>query len=291
MVLQVECITLSSKCSLSRSTSIAAFACVVFLVLVLAGGERSELRIAKGENKAVINDFDPAKEYSVKVIAVSGNQQSRALQGNYAALLQLMHQLLLFSTCGNAGVTAVENLEFDGEVTQPQRLKDPTPPEVETETSEGYICVSVYMCKSVCHYRQKAARKCCGCYFENSIPDSERSVDHCRPTNDKAGDPLECPTGVQKPIQTLTGQKAGNTPDTQAPSPSQGRVLDLVRKPVAWDVRGWTSSQRGLSSQWTDIDSLPGGVSDTLLTDYRMAYVPTSTPVHTRHVYSFLSVG
>ena len=34
-------------------------------------------------------------------------------------------------------ILAVESWEFDGDDTQPQRLKDPSPPEEGTETSEG----------------------------------------------------------------------------------------------------------------------------------------------------------
>uniref|UniRef100_A0A8C0YF80 Collagen type XIV alpha 1 chain n=1 Tax=Cyprinus carpio carpio TaxID=630221 RepID=A0A8C0YF80_CYPCA len=37
------------------------------------GGKTSELQIARGENKAIIKDFNPGKEYSVKVIAVKDN--------------------------------------------------------------------------------------------------------------------------------------------------------------------------------------------------------------------------
>lgn len=50
---------------------------------LIVDGERNELRIAKGQTKAIINDFNPAKEYAVKVIAVSGSQQSRALAGSF----------------------------------------------------------------------------------------------------------------------------------------------------------------------------------------------------------------
>ncbi|XP_036791415.1 collagen alpha-1(XIV) chain isoform X4 [Oncorhynchus mykiss] len=49
------------------------------------GEEYKELRVSKGDHKVVIQDFDAMKEYHVKVLAVRGNQQSRALQGKYAA--------------------------------------------------------------------------------------------------------------------------------------------------------------------------------------------------------------
>uniref|UniRef100_W5LGS1 Collagen type XIV alpha 1 chain n=1 Tax=Astyanax mexicanus TaxID=7994 RepID=W5LGS1_ASTMX len=55
---------------------------------------KNEILIGKGENKAIINDFNPTKEFSVKVIAVSGNQQSRALQGNFAGTHQCFPQHL-----------------------------------------------------------------------------------------------------------------------------------------------------------------------------------------------------
>ncbi|ROI36372.1 Collagen alpha-1(XIV) chain [Anabarilius grahami] len=79
------------------------------------GGETSELQIARGENKAIIKDFNPRKEYSVKVIAVSGNLHSRALQGKYTA----------------------EDQSSDGDTTQPQRLKEAGPVEEGNEISGG----------------------------------------------------------------------------------------------------------------------------------------------------------
>lgn len=53
---------------------------------LIVDGERNELRIEKGQAKAIINDFNPAKKYTVKVIAVSGSQQSRALEGSFAGM-------------------------------------------------------------------------------------------------------------------------------------------------------------------------------------------------------------
>lgn len=50
---------------------------------LIVDGERNELRVAKGQTKAIINDYNPTKEYAVKVIAVSGSQQSRALEGSF----------------------------------------------------------------------------------------------------------------------------------------------------------------------------------------------------------------
>ncbi|KAJ8273127.1 hypothetical protein GJAV_G00097750 [Gymnothorax javanicus] len=47
------------------------------------GGREHELQISKAENKAEIENFNPGKAYSVKVIAVSGNQRSKPLLGKY----------------------------------------------------------------------------------------------------------------------------------------------------------------------------------------------------------------
>lgn len=53
---------------------------------LIVDGEWNELRIAKGQTKAIINGFNPMKEYRVKVIAVSGSQQSKALEGSFAGM-------------------------------------------------------------------------------------------------------------------------------------------------------------------------------------------------------------
>ncbi|XP_052003748.1 collagen alpha-1(XIV) chain-like isoform X4 [Xyrauchen texanus] len=85
------------------------------------GGETNKLQNAKGENIAIIKDFNPNKEYTVKVIAVSGNQHSRALQGKYS-----------------------EGKGSDGDSTQPQRLKERRPVEEGNEISavEQFVCTS-----------------------------------------------------------------------------------------------------------------------------------------------------
>ncbi|KAJ8268333.1 hypothetical protein COCON_G00135050 [Conger conger] len=49
------------------------------------GGKEQELQVSKGENKAEIENFNPGKEYSIKVIAVSGTQNSKPLEGKYTA--------------------------------------------------------------------------------------------------------------------------------------------------------------------------------------------------------------
>lgn len=71
---------------------------------LIVDGERNELRVGKGQTKAIINDFNPTKEYTVKVIAVSGSQQSRALEGSFAGMestwsIITVFLYLLFTVC------------------------------------------------------------------------------------------------------------------------------------------------------------------------------------------------
>ncbi|KAJ8353811.1 hypothetical protein SKAU_G00213780 [Synaphobranchus kaupii] len=85
------------------------------------GGEKTELYISKGENKAVIDDFSPHKEYTVKVIAVNGDKESKPLKGKYA----------------------VQELEPDEDV-QFQKLKDTTGSEDLNEISgaDQFVCTT-----------------------------------------------------------------------------------------------------------------------------------------------------
>lgn len=53
------------------------------LLCLPAGGQQKEIIISKSDNKVLITDFDPARDYSVSVTAVSGSQQSRPLQGRH----------------------------------------------------------------------------------------------------------------------------------------------------------------------------------------------------------------
>ncbi|KAJ8291054.1 hypothetical protein GJAV_G00020860 [Gymnothorax javanicus] len=84
-------------------------------------GEETELHLSKGENKAVIHDFSPDKEYTVKVIAVKGDRQSRPLKGKYT----------------------VQDVEPDEDV-QPQRLKDSDGPDDLNEISavDHFVCTT-----------------------------------------------------------------------------------------------------------------------------------------------------
>lgn len=42
------------------------------------------LRIQKGESRAIIHNFDPSKEYIVRVISLKGNQESKPLIGKFS---------------------------------------------------------------------------------------------------------------------------------------------------------------------------------------------------------------
>lgn len=53
------------------------------LLFLPAGGQQREIIISKSDNKVLITDFDPTRDYSVSVTAVSGSQQSRPLQGRH----------------------------------------------------------------------------------------------------------------------------------------------------------------------------------------------------------------
>lgn len=46
-------------------------------------GDERELLVSKSEPKAVVEGFDRSKEYSVKITAVRGAEQSKALLGRY----------------------------------------------------------------------------------------------------------------------------------------------------------------------------------------------------------------
>lgn len=48
-----------------------------------ADGEQKEVQVSKQDAKLVIRDFDPLKEYNFKIFAVSGQQQSKPLQGKH----------------------------------------------------------------------------------------------------------------------------------------------------------------------------------------------------------------
>ncbi|XP_061633704.1 collagen alpha-1(XIV) chain isoform X1 [Phyllopteryx taeniolatus] len=76
----------------------------LFLYKSVPGGHQREIITSKSDSKVLITDYDPSKDYVVRVIAVSGSTQSRALLGRFKA---------------------VERGEADvGGKTKPQRLTD-----------------------------------------------------------------------------------------------------------------------------------------------------------------------
>ncbi|XP_061675053.1 collagen alpha-1(XIV) chain isoform X5 [Syngnathoides biaculeatus] len=76
----------------------------LFLYKTLPGGHQREIITSKSDSKVLIADYEPSKDYVVRVIAVGGSTQSRALLGRFKA---------------------VERGEEDvGGRTEPQRLTD-----------------------------------------------------------------------------------------------------------------------------------------------------------------------
>uniref|UniRef100_A0A8C5H1R4 Collagen, type XIV, alpha 1a n=1 Tax=Gouania willdenowi TaxID=441366 RepID=A0A8C5H1R4_GOUWI len=53
----------------------------LFLYNSLPGGQQKEIIISKSDTKVLITDYNPSKDYNFSVLAVSGNEQSRPLQG------------------------------------------------------------------------------------------------------------------------------------------------------------------------------------------------------------------
>ncbi|XP_034552837.1 collagen alpha-1(XIV) chain isoform X1 [Notolabrus celidotus] len=94
----------------------------LFLYNSVPGGQQREIIVSKSDTKVVIKDYNPSKDYTVSVIAVSGSEQSRPLQGRHKA----------------------ERGESDGEdKTEPQRLTESVaPPEDANEISgvDQFVC-------------------------------------------------------------------------------------------------------------------------------------------------------
>ncbi|XP_068179735.1 collagen alpha-1(XIV) chain-like [Antennarius striatus] len=57
----------------------------LFLYNSIPGGQQREIIVSKSDNKVLIKDYKPSKDYIVSVIAVSGSEQSRPLQGRLKA--------------------------------------------------------------------------------------------------------------------------------------------------------------------------------------------------------------
>nr|XP_046254827.1 collagen alpha-1(XIV) chain-like isoform X2 [Scatophagus argus]XP_046254828.1 collagen alpha-1(XIV) chain-like isoform X2 [Scatophagus argus]XP_046254829.1 collagen alpha-1(XIV) chain-like isoform X2 [Scatophagus argus] len=94
----------------------------LFLYNSIPGGQQREIIISKSDMKVLITDYNPSKDYTVSVIAVSGTQQSRPLQGRHKA---------------ERGESA------GGDKTEPQRLTDSVvPPEDANEISgvDQFVC-------------------------------------------------------------------------------------------------------------------------------------------------------
>lgn len=51
--------------------------------LSLSGGQQREIIVSKSDTSVLITDYSPSKVYTLSVIAVSGNKQSRPLHGRF----------------------------------------------------------------------------------------------------------------------------------------------------------------------------------------------------------------
>lgn len=57
-----------------------------FSPFLCPGGQQREIIVSKSDTKVLITDFNPSKDYIVRVIAVSGTTQSRPLHGRYKGI-------------------------------------------------------------------------------------------------------------------------------------------------------------------------------------------------------------
>ncbi|XP_076592748.1 collagen alpha-1(XIV) chain isoform X2 [Chaetodon auriga] len=112
----------SSKLLVSWKEPKGDFDSYLFLYNSIPGGQQREVIVSKSDTKVLITDYNPSKDYTVSVIAVSGIEQSRPLQGRHKA----------------------ERGESDGgDKTEPQRLTDSVvPPEDANEISgaDQFVC-------------------------------------------------------------------------------------------------------------------------------------------------------
>lgn len=65
-------------------------------VFSLSDGQKKEIIVSKSDTKVLITDYNSAKDYIVSVIAVSGTEQSRPLQGRHKGAF--MHFTVFAST-------------------------------------------------------------------------------------------------------------------------------------------------------------------------------------------------
>ncbi|XP_028820486.1 collagen alpha-1(XIV) chain-like [Denticeps clupeoides] len=75
----------TDKLSVSWKEPKGNFESYRFIYNTEPGGRVNDFQVSKEEGKVVIDDFDPNKEYSFKVIAVSGSLESKPLHGKYKA--------------------------------------------------------------------------------------------------------------------------------------------------------------------------------------------------------------
>ncbi|XP_040901269.1 collagen alpha-1(XIV) chain [Toxotes jaculatrix] len=112
----------SSKLLVSWKEPKGDFDSYLFLYNSIPGGQQREIIVSKSDTKVLITDYSPSKDYTVSVIAVSGSEQSRPLQGRHKA----------------------ERGKSDGgDETEPQRLTDSVaPPEDANEISgaDQFVC-------------------------------------------------------------------------------------------------------------------------------------------------------
>ncbi|KAF0045233.1 hypothetical protein F2P81_001762 [Scophthalmus maximus] len=112
----------SSKLLISWKEPKGDFDSFLFLYNSIPGGQQKEIIVSKSDTKVLITDYDASKDYTVSVIAVSGNEQSRPLQGRHKA----------------------ERGEGDGgDKTEPQRQTESVvPPEEANEISgvDQFVC-------------------------------------------------------------------------------------------------------------------------------------------------------
>uniref|UniRef100_A0A7N8X8M8 Collagen, type XIV, alpha 1a n=1 Tax=Mastacembelus armatus TaxID=205130 RepID=A0A7N8X8M8_9TELE len=67
----------------------------LFLYSSIPGGRQREIIISKSDTNVLITDYNPTKDYSVSVIAVSGSEQSRPLRGRHKDRHQFSFDLVV----------------------------------------------------------------------------------------------------------------------------------------------------------------------------------------------------
>ncbi|KAL7868312.1 hypothetical protein SRHO_G00096960 [Serrasalmus rhombeus] len=88
-----------------------------YRLIYSSGHQEREVQVTKEEAKFVISDFDHSKEYTFKIIALNGGQQSKPLLGSYKA----------------------SRSEVTDSSLQTHRGKQNSEPEQDNEISEGKV--------------------------------------------------------------------------------------------------------------------------------------------------------